>query len=1562
MAKRRCVWTLTLSNGEEIDFTRRELLRLFVTGGIEQIAQEKGISLSPDEVSNIKNKIDVLNQRLKEQKAISAAEKIDLKQGMKVQKEEIRKRAAERLKAAVEAEKAKTSEAKAKTQEAKQQVAELKGQMTDQKKQFEQEKKNLKKDLEMALNLGIKEEGKKNIFKARFEEVRKALSSAKGKLKTASENLERFRTAKDIVTAFLDSGFVKQIGSVSSKTANKLAKMAANATTEAKLNNFVEYLDKVLTNAAFADKMDRIDTAKKSALKGKHYKFETDVRRFAAVNLFGNDGQLILSDADVEAYLEALEDLSKKIPDHTKMYAVDSAGDSLFDRVVLARMKEDAKINESDRQFTEQNGQAMFDQLSSLLEDKEITDIDEYKDFMKVVNSAKKVLDKMYDQGIVSDDQYDNLLEQIYKIEDGKRKFEEERQDEINSLKNDEFFKTLLNLDSISQSPDVLDNLNPLETEVYNELLSAANEFKNSIYQNYESLNGIELVDLEKLAAVTESIANGFVPLREAMQLTTKLKAIREYKGQDPFNKTSSPSTLGQAIANQIVHMGERALSLTSRFAKNKQSLKLKLQLNDSSKVEKLLGIAKSSALTRGIFSVTDRAIQQYETFVNDTIKAFAKASGNNTIKNRLTPLKLSIPGYLIGADNDVNFVIRKDVYNSVATGVIGYAIEHGFDAVNGHSQVDFLKRAFEDLQLMQSIANEKEKPGMVRSAVGILSGANMAETMAAYKVYQDLVAKFPGPNNTLDYKALFESYKNDPSSVFEDKTQSDMYEALREAFNKSGDIVMGSQALRGQKGLVNPYYMPHVYSSNVQPGQDELTRGKAAEGVKRAGASFERTSRVPLKGRMLAFNVDKVLADHVEEVGKDFFLHKALSEVNEVFKEARRFTPVKYRNALQGLREYEVSRLNYQIRSASSIAILEKSQAALETFLLSNPVRIGSELAANTLQIGVAADFKFGQVYARSILKGSEDGKLRKGIIDIMKFTNSPLLDKINGIGNRSAYLYNSRIKEESKLKKIEQFTQGMSDILLTPGFWYVKFNSEFRNITGENWDPKFLTDRYQVYRQAIMDAAAVADMEVSSVIRGTKKGQRRQLVRWVPLSSYIPGLMDAKWTTIAADSTAGRAASMFTNFLYSDKGDIEALLTRGGTKDFKDAATKASRVATNTLMYATASLILSLLWKGFSGDDEEKEKAKKELQDLSTGEGSKQFIGKVSKKMVVDLVSGPEGGIGKGLGYLAAQMMYSSADNAKDKREWEAFIKDNFFTSPVDGQGKDLAFKVGGNMLYNIPQFKQGFDLIQRELEAMAGKRNISLTSFVKMLSSDDESKLSQEEISLKEKIALFMQVANTYLTLSQGTTIPFSKPFIESAKTEIKNQSIRGIAPELYKDLPDMKPINEIKLFVPNVNPGTNDDLSDQATDIYSQKIADRYNELSNMQPRKRAAELMNIYNQAKVETLINNGFTQYRDFEDDLGTMYTEDMYENIVFKNVLENKKNDLIEENFEALENSSVAAQQAARNYLNIKAQDHTIKKLKLELDIDLNSIKNELIREVKDSTGKVIKYETARR
>jgi hypothetical protein len=244
--------------------------------------------------------------------------------------------------------------------------------------------------------------------------------------------------------------------------------------------------------------------------------------------------------------------------------------------------------------------------------------------------------------------------------------------------------------------------------------------------------------------------------------------------------------------------------------------------------------------------------------------------------------------------------------------------------------------------------------------------------------------------------------------------------------------------------------------------------------------------------------------------------------------------------------------------------------------------------------------------------------------------------------------------------------------------------------------------------------------------------------------------------------------------------------------------------------------------------------------------------------------------------------------------------------------------------------------------------------------MIASDDESKLSQEEISFKEKVALFIQVANTYLTIKSGTTVPFSKPFIESAKSEIKNSKLKGIAPELYKDLPDMKPIDEVKLFVPNVNPGTNTELTEQATDLYSTKIGDRYNELLNMQPRKRAAELMNIYNQSKVETLINNGFTEYKDVEEDLDNAYSEDNYEAIVFKNVVENRKNALIEQNIEALENSDPSGQQAARIYFNLEAQLQARRKLNIRGNINLEKYKKKILREVKDNTGKVIKYEAA--
>jgi hypothetical protein len=1549
MAKRRCIWTLTLSNGEEIDFTRRELLRLFATGGIEQIAQEKGINLSPDQVSSIKNKVDLLNQKLKEQKKIATQEKTALRKDFTAQKQEIRKRAAERLKAAVEAEKTKTSEVREK---AKTQVSELKGEIVDQRKGYEQEKKTLKSELEMAFGLAVSEEKKKNTFKARLQEVRTALTSTKNRLKTASEKLENFKTAKEIITDFLNSGFVKEVGTVSSRTASRLAKMAANANTEKRLNNFVAYVDKVLTNAAFAEKMDRIDEAKKKALKPKHYKYETDVRRFASVNLFDNNGKLILSDADLDAYLDALNDLGNKIPNHSKMYARDAAGDSLFDRVVLARMREDAMIDQAEVQFNEQNGQTMFNQLSDLLADKEINNIDEYKDFLKVVNSAKRLLDKMYDQGIVSDDEYDNLLEQIYKIEDGKKVFEEERMDEINFLKLREIIKISNNLQDSFKDPDVMKGLSDFERKTLEELASAVQDFKKSVLtlpisSPDSSGLGIEITDLEKLNAVSESIVNGFVPLREAMELTSKLKAARIIEGSD---------VVGKAISRQITTLGERKWAFTSRFAKNKQALKLKLQLNDSAKVEKLLGIAKSSALTKAVFSVTDRAIQKYEDFVNNVIKSYAKAAGNNTIKNRLTPVKLTIPGNLIDSDTDKTFVIRKDIYNNISAGVIGYALEQGFDAASGLPQVDFLKRAFEDLQLMQSIANERERPGMASSAVKMLTGGNMAETMAAFTVYEDLKNRFPGPNDTLDYKALFEAFERDPKSVFTDSTQLDIYNALRDAFNKTGDIVMGAQALRGQEGLVNPFYMPHVYYSGVETGPDDLKKGKAKEGVKRAGASFERTSRVPLRGRMLSFNMDRVLTDHVESVSQDFFLHQALGEITQVFKEARRFTPVKYRNALQAIREYELSRLNYQIRSGASIPFLERSQSALETFLLSNPVRIGAEFAANMAQLGVAADFKFGQVYARSILKGSEDAKLRKGIVDVMKFTNSPMLDKIEGIGNRSAYLDRSRIKEESIFTKIEQFTQGMSDILLTPGFWYVKFNSEFRNITGQNWSQSYLND--PSYRQAIMDAAAVADMEVASVTRGPKKGQRRQLVRFVPLSSYLPGLRDAKWTTVAADSTAGRAVSMFTNFLYSDKGDVEALLTRGGTKNFNDAATKASRVATNSMMYATASLLLGLLIASAFGDDEEKEKAKLQLEKLSSNEGMNEFLSKSGRKAVVDLMSGPEGGVGKSLAYLAAEMMYASSKKQEDKKYWGDFIKDNFFASPADGFGKEYAFEVGGNMLYNIPQFKQGFDLLQREMEAMAGKRNISVTNFVDMLLDDNDSKLSSEERGIKEKLALFLQVANTYLTMKSGTTVPFSRPFIDAAKDEIRNVKLRGIAPELYKDLPDMKPIDKVNVFVSNVNPGTNTKMTEEATDLFSNKVADRYNELLNMRPEARAAQLMNIYNQAKVETLISNGFTQLKDIDQDISNIYTADDYETIVFKNVFERFQNALIDQNLDALENSDPAGQAAARNYFKIQAQADAMKKLKLGT-FNTTEYKKSYITEIKDNSGKVIKYQS---
>jgi len=106
------------------------------------------------------------------------------------------------------------------------------------------------------------------------------------------------------------------------------------------------------------------------------------------------------------------------------------------------------------------------------------------------------------------------------------------------------------------------------------------------------------------------------------------------------------------------------------------------------------------------------------------------------------------------------------------------------------------------------------------------------------------------------------------------------------------------------------------------------------------------------------------------------------------------------------------------------------------------------------------------------------------------------------------------------------------------------------------------------------------------------------------------------------------------------------------------------------------------------------------------------------------------------------------------------------------------------------------------------------------------------------------------------------------------------------------------------------------------------------------------------------LISNGFTQLKEIDQDISNTYTADDYETIVFKNVFERFQNALIDQNLDALENSDPAGQAAARNYFKIQAQADAMKKLKLGT-FNTAEYKKSYITEIKDNSGKVIKYQS---
>jgi len=89
--------------------------------------------------------------------------------------------------------------------------------------------------------------------------------------------------------------------------------LAVNPFSKSSFANAVEYMEKVLEDAAYLDKMDKVRDMQKVVRKRKHPAFQSAVNQFLSIR------PEQLPDELVEPYMEALEDMNRPVPSYRKM-------------------------------------------------------------------------------------------------------------------------------------------------------------------------------------------------------------------------------------------------------------------------------------------------------------------------------------------------------------------------------------------------------------------------------------------------------------------------------------------------------------------------------------------------------------------------------------------------------------------------------------------------------------------------------------------------------------------------------------------------------------------------------------------------------------------------------------------------------------------------------------------------------------------------------------------------------------------------------------------------------------------------------------------------------------------------------------------------------------------------------------------------------------------------------------------------------------------------------------------------------------------------------------------
>lgn len=1005
---------------------------------------------------------------------------------------------------------------------------------------------------------------------------------------------------------------------------NRISKV--NLDNPIMVDRLLEYTDKVFDDANYAADMAELRKLQKQAKSRNHTSMTSLVNEFASIN-----PEDIPLDR-IQDYKEALDFLNTKTPFYGKM-------NDVFDEML--------SYKKSEKFDAVKTKEALQEKYKSIALNK-VKNVEEYVNLIKDINSIKRKLYQLLENGVISPEEYDI---QTTIIGEDQAKVENKYASQISKIKKD----------LITEIKNQRPKPNPNFTKEQNDLI------KEYLQLNDSDIENLSPEDLFILNDLLENISNGEIDYYRLSDIVSKAAGKQE----------------GVAVGKQL--KGSK-LSLRS------EELRKEMAKFESAFWEGLLGLgrATSGPLQKFIISPFNRAIASYEKFTRDGYNDFLK------LKDK--------------------YGIKKDQMNKIGM-LTTYLQEY-------MAQFDPKNKGVKDIGKRDWF---KE----------ILSNEDMRDDYSPeeLKTIENIYKTLPkDKDGNVDPKAVYDSYEANDGKFFS-KKEKDFFDSVMnwKKENSTGKQKAANE-MSGNAFKEIPFHMLRSRYGSMSSQITPTTSGDNGMVRINAGTGKERVSEA-----VGSINTDfeKLFIKGLEQTGRDFFLTKALKDINNVLASAKKELDGDKNSLIKAVSYTLSDALSYEFSDTASQNILKRLVQARAAMTLFDPIRAGVEFTSTLLSFGLRARTLSGY---KNLFGSQGDMK------NLLEFTDSPLRLRQN-ISN-AIDINDGKIEKQGMLTKWTTFLSGLPERTMMVTSWMPTFTSEFQRITGEKFDMKKFNDSEayrEKYGKAIKESSAVADAQTEKIIGPTTKaGQRREI-------AIFPG------KTVGRDTVSGQILGFFSNYPYREvtefvNGFKEAgeVLKKGDSVEAILQLQKPLGIALNVAAYGFLSSVVYASRLILLGDDDEEERGSKMLEELMTAKG---FIEETAANAAALAASKYAGG-GRATLQLLATLAMDFTDDEETKATIKKMLKGSVYVDPLPTQnltGYGSVDKVNTAILKYIPQLVMLNNVI---IDGLGGLKELGAI-IDKVESKGIDALTKDEELRV---LALSVMFTGTQLLLNyRGSSLP-------------------------------------------------------------------------------------------------------------------------------------------------------------------------------------------------------------